>query len=346
MVNSKINDMHIENILKDMKKDNVQGYLLANFSNIKYISNYLPASFAFCVIKEDPIIYASKMDLELAEKNSTIEVKEFESFSSMIKDISGSIKNLAIEPSLEYSIFEKFKDDFDISAKTYINKQRAIKTPEEIFKIEQATNIAQQSFREINITQKHEQKTREDMVAFELNKFMIENGAEAESFDTIVTSGANSSLPHAVPTKNPLTNPLLIDWGAKYNGYCSDNTRTLVYTEKEHEIWDIVAEAHNKAISAIKPGVKCCEIDKVARDVISDYGFGDNFIHSTGHSVGLDIHESPSFSPKDETIIEKGMVITVEPGIYLEGEFGVRLEDTIAVDNIGRILGKLPLRIE
>ena len=120
----------------------------------------------------------------------------------------------------------------------------------------------------------------------------------------------------------------------------------MVYTEFQHEIWDIVAEAHDKAIKAIRPGMKCCEVDKVARDIIADYGYGDKFIHSTGHSLGLDIHETPGFSLRDETTVEEGMVITVEPGIYFEGEFGVRLEDTIAVSKRGNVIGDLPLNID
>ena len=148
-----------------------------------------------------------------------------------------------------------------------------------------------------------------------------------------------------IPEDKKLDQPILIDWGAIYGGYCSDNTRTMVYTEKQHEIWDIVAESHDKAIKAIKSGLKCCEVDKVARDIIKEYGYGDKFIHSTGHSLGLDIHETPGFSPRDDTIIEKGMVITVEPGIYLEGEFGVRLEDTIEISKRGNVIGDLPLDI-
>ena len=186
----------------------------------------------------------------------------------------------------------------------------------------------------------------EKEVAFDLVRHMIENGALKESFDTIVTSGPDSSLPHAIPQDKKLSQPILIDWGAIFEGYCSDNTRTMVHTEFQHEIWDIVAEAHDKAIKAIKPGLKCCDIDKVARDVISDYGYGDKFIHSTGHSLGLDIHETPGFSLRDETTIEEGMVITVEPGIYLEGEFGVRLEDTVAISRKASVIGDLPLKID
>lgn len=335
-------DLHINNILKNLEKDNVQAYLLTKFTNVEYISNYKPTSFAFCIIKENPIVYASGMDMEIAKRDSTIEVKEYESFELMIDELkSEGIKNLAIEPSLAFSSFEKFRDDFSITSKTYIDKQRMIKTPLEIERMTKATEIAQKSFLELDILNNN---GTEKEIAFDLVRLMIENGAEKESFDTIVTSGANSSLPHATPQAKKLEKPILIDWGCIYGGYCSDNTRTVVYTESQQEIWDIVAEAHDKAIKSIKPGIKCCDVDKVARDIIADYGYGDRFIHSTGHSLGLDIHETPGFSLRDDTVIEKGMVITVEPGIYLEGEFGVRLEDTVHISKRGNVIGNLPLK--
>ena len=337
-------DLHINNILKDLQKDDFQAYLLTKFTNVEYISDYRPTSFAFCIIKENPIIYASKMDMEIAKNNSTIEVREYESYEVMIGDLKkDGIKNLAIEPSLPFSTYVKLRDDFEIDSKTYIDKQRMIKTPQEVEKIAKATEIAQKSFLQLDILNN---KNTEKEIAFDLNRLMIENGASKESFDTIVASGPASSLPHAIPECKKLSQPILIDWGAIFEGYCSDNTRTMVYTEAQHEIWDIVAEAHDKAIKVIRPGLKCCEIDKVARDIITDYGYGDRFIHSTGHSLGLDIHETPGFSVRDETVIEKGMVITVEPGIYLEGEFGVRLEDTVEIAKRGKVIGDLPLRIE
>lgn len=336
--------MHITNILNNMEKEGFDGYLLANFSNINYLSGYNPTSFAFMVIKDDPIVYTSKMDLEIANKDSSIEIRAFDSFSVLVNDLKDcSIKSLAIEPSLEFSVYEKFRDDFEIASTDFINKERAIKSKEEISKIEKATEIAQDAFKRLNIT---ENQDSENIIAFNLERFMLEGGATNPSFETIVSRGATSSLPHSTPSSNSSGSPILIDWGAKYGGYCSDNTRTVVYTEKEHEIFDIVLDAHDKTISNMKAGMKCCEVDKIARDIITDYGYGDSFIHSTGHSLGLDIHENPSFSTKDETVLEKGMVMTVEPGIYLEGEFGVRLEDTVAIGSNVRVLGKLPIRIE
>ena len=336
-------DVHINNILKDLEKDNFQAYLLTQFTNVEYISGYRPTSFAFCIIKENPIIYASGMDMELANRDSSIEVRKYESFEAIVDELkSEGIKRIAIEPSLPFSTYVKMRDDFEVDSKTYIDRQRMIKTCDEIEKIARATEIAQKSFLQLDILNNN---GTEKEVAFDLVRFMIENGASKESFDTIVTSGSTSSLPHAIPQANRLSQPILIDWGAIFEGYCSDNTRTMVYTERQHEIWDIVAEAHDKAIGAIRPGIKCCEVDRVARDIIREYGYGDKFIHSTGHSLGLDIHETPGFSIRDETVIEEGMVITVEPGIYLEGEFGVRLEDTVAISKRANVIGDLPLDI-
>ena len=337
-------DFHVNNILNDLRNDDFHAYLITQFTNVEYMSGYRPTSFAFCIIKEEPVIYASGMDMELANRDSRIEVKEYESFENIVSELKQEgVKKLAIEPTLPYSSYVRFRDDFEIDSKTYVDKQRMIKSPQEIESITKATEIAQKSFLQLDILNNN---ASEKEIAFDLNRFMIENGASKESFDTIVTSGPNSSLPHAIPQDKKLEQPILIDWGAIYGGYCSDNTRTMVFTESQHEIWDIVAEAHDKAIKAIKPGIKCCEVDKVARDIISDYGYGDRFIHSTGHSLGLDIHETPGFSLRDETIIEEGMVITVEPGIYLEGDFGVRLEDTVSISKRANVIGDLPLKID
>ena len=133
-------ESHVDNILNDLKKDDFQAYLLTQFTNVEYISGYRPTSFAFCIIKDDPIIYASKMDMELANNNSSIEVIEYESFDAIVEDLKGQgIRNMAIEPTLPFSTYVRFRDDFKIDSKTYVDKQRMIKTSDEIEKIQMAT---------------------------------------------------------------------------------------------------------------------------------------------------------------------------------------------------------------
>lgn len=334
----------LENIIKKLEENNFDGMILLNFNNIKYVSNYYPSSFALCVLKKNPIIFVSKMDMELAKKKSSMDLMEFESFSQ-INDFfkENNLKNLAIERNLTIGMFKKLEKYVNLNIVDFIEKERMIKTPEEINNLEKAVNIAHKSIKELEILNKYDRGISEWELSYELGYLMRENGAEEESFETIIATGSNSSLPHAKTSKNQLKTPILIDWGCKFKGYCSDTSRTLVFNEKQEEIFEIVLEAYNFAIKSVKSGIIASNIDKIARSIISDYGYGKNFIHSTGHSLGLDIHELPSISEKDETILEKNMVITIEPGIYIENNFGVRIEDMIIVKkNKGEIIGNLP----
>ena len=335
-------DFHIKNIIKKLEEKDLDAMLVANFNNIYYLSGYLSTSFAFLILKENPIIFVSGMDLENANNSSSIDIVKYESFDKMIEYLKEEgIKNLAIESDLTANVYEKFRD-FNLSISDCISTERMIKTDDEIEKIFKATDIAHKSLLELDVRSKQENAALEWECAYELGYLMRKNGASVESFDTIFASGPVSSLPHSSPRQHPLDTPVLVDYGCKFEGYCSDTTRTFIYTERQEEISNIVLEAHDKAIAAVKSGVKACEVDKVARDIITEYGFGDNFIHSTGHSLGLDIHESPSVSMKDQTVLEKNMIVTIEPGIYLEGEFGIRIEDMVLVDKKGKLIGDLP----
>ncbi|MBQ2962021.1 aminopeptidase P family protein [Methanobrevibacter sp.] len=337
-----IHRFHINNILKKLEEKDQDAMLVANFNNIHYLSGYLSTSFAFLIIKEYPIIFVSGMDMEIARDTSSIDIVKYESFDVMIKYLKEEgIKNLAIESDLTANVYQKF-NDFNLSISDAISTERMIKSDDEVERILKATDIAHKSLIELDVRSKQEKGAEEWECAYELGYLMRKNGASIESFDTIFASGSVSSLPHSTPRQHILETPVLVDYGCKFEGYCSDTTRTFLYTERQEEISDIVLEAHDKAIDAVKAGVKACEVDKVARDIITEYGYGDNFIHSTGHSLGLDIHENPSVSLKDQTVLENNMIITIEPGIYLEGEFGIRIEDMVLVDKKGKLIGDLP----
>ena len=335
-------NFHINNILKKLEEKELDAMLVANFNNIYYLSGYLSTSFAFLILKENPIIFVSGMDMENASNTSSIDIVKFESYKQMIEYLKEEeIKNLAIESDLTANVYEKF-NDFKLTISDVIARERMIKTNDEIEKILKATDIAHKSLLELDVRDKQEKGALEWECAYELGYLMRKNGASVESFDTIFASGPVSSLPHSTPRQHALETPVLVDYGCKFEGYCSDTTRTFLYTERQEEISSIVLEAHDKAIDAVREGVKACEVDKVARDIITEYGYGDNFIHSTGHSLGLDIHESPSVSLKDQTVLENNMIVTIEPGIYLEGEFGIRIEDMVLVDKKGKLIGNLP----
>lgn len=335
-------NFRINNILKKLKEKDQDAMLVANFNNIYYLSGYLSTSFAFLIIKEYPIIFVSGMDMENAKNTSSIDIVKYESFDVMIKYLKEEgIKNLAIESDLTANVYQKFKD-FNLTISDAISTERMVKSDGEIKKILKATEIAHKSLIELDVRDKQEKGKEEWECAYELGYLMRKNGASVESFDTIFASGPISSLPHSTPRQHALETPVLVDYGCKFEGYCSDTTRTFLYTERQEEISDIVLEAHDNAIDAVKAGVKACEVDKVARDIITEYGYGDNYIHSTGHSLGLDIHENPSVSLKDQTVLENNMIVTIEPGIYLEGEFGIRIEDMVLVDKKGKLIGDLP----
>ena len=152
-------DIHVGNILNDLKRDGFQAYLLTKFANVEYISGYRPTSFAFCIIKDEPVIYTSGMDMEIANRDSCIEVKKYESFGDIVNVLKQEgVKKLAIEPTLPFSTYAKFRDDFEVDSKTYVDKQRMIKTSQEIEKITKATEIAQKSFLQLDVLNKMVQK--------------------------------------------------------------------------------------------------------------------------------------------------------------------------------------------
>jgi Xaa-Pro aminopeptidase len=171
---------------------------------------------------------------------------------------------------------------------------------------------------------------------------MVNRGVE-EAFSTIVATGPNTALPHAIPgpRKSRSGEFLLIDMGVKANFYHSDMTRTVAVGSKnaldaqDREIYEIVREAQAHAIAKIKPGVKCADVDREARSFITNAGYGDAFGHGLGHGVGLDIHEGPTLSPRSTEILREGMVVSVEPGIYLPGKAGVRIEDLVVLTRDG-----------
>jgi len=185
-------------------------------------------------------------------------------------------------------------------------------------------------------------------IASDLEFFARSLGAEGMSFETIVASGRRSALPHGRPTeaKLPRNGFVTLDFGVILNGYCSDMTRTVYVgkpSRQELLAYDVVLEAQEQAVAAVRPGVTCGEVDEAARSVLSKAGLAKFFTHSTGHGLGLEIHEQPRVAAKQDTVLQPGMVVTIEPGIYMEGKFGIRIEDMVAVTKDGgKILTPAP----
>jgi Xaa-Pro aminopeptidase len=217
-------------------------------------------------------------------------------------------------------------------------KHRRVKTEAEIKKIRKAQKITDDAFSFV-LTLINEDRTEVE-IASEIEHFMRKSGADGLAFDTIAVSGKNSSLPHGVPTTSKLVKDsfFTMDYGAKVDGYCSDMTRTVVLGKADDEmkrIYNTVLTAQSEAMKFIRAGVSCKDADAVARKVISDAGYGEYFSHSLGHSLGLEIHELPSLSTKSEDILVSGNIVTVEPGIYIPGRYGVRIENMVLVTENG-----------
>lgn len=227
---------------------------------------------------------------------------------------------------------------------------RQVKDNKEVTSLKKAVDIAQRAFRRLR--RYIEPGRTESELAARLDHFMRLYGASGSSFPTICAAGANSALPHAVPGSSEIRQgrAVLFDWGAVVDGYRSDLTRTLFVGRippRLRRVYSVVLEAQQRAIEAIRPGVQCDHVDAIAREVIGKAGFGKQFGHGLGHGIGLHIHEYPVLSGRCSTVLEEGMVVTVEPGVYIPGTGGVRIEDDVLVTASGsEVLSTLPKDID
>jgi Xaa-Pro aminopeptidase len=215
---------------------------------------------------------------------------------------------------------------------------RATKDPGEISMIRRALAIAGKA---LTTGTRRLAGERENAIAARIQTAIRDGGGDDESFPTIVASGPRGALPHGLPTRRRIGGGdlVVIDYGVRYKGYCSDLTRTYSpakWDKKSKEIYRIVLEAQRKSLDAVGPGKKASEVDAAARNIIERAGFGKYFGHGTGHGVGLEIHEKPTISPRSGEILQPGMVFTIEPGIYIQNFGGVRIEDMVLVTPSGR----------
>ena len=240
--------------------------------------------------------------------------------------------------------FEKYQkafEDIEVSADAKISdlilELRSVKSEGELKSIREAQRLTDETFS--YILERIEKGRTEKEIMLDMEFFIRKQGSCGVAFDFIVVSGKNSSLPHGVPTDKKIENGdfITMDFGAVVNDYRSDMTRTVAVgtvSDEQRKVYDTVLKAQTKALEAIKSGAVCRDIDKIARDIINKE-YNGCFGHGLGHSVGIEIHESPSFSPRCDTILKPNMVMTVEPGIYLENKFGVRIEDMVFVTEMG-----------
>jgi len=228
----------------------------------------------------------------------------------------------------------------------FSHKKRMIKSKDELELIKKAVFLGAKAFEEFK--KDIEENLDEYELSYRFKERLTNRGRRALSFEPIVAINENAAKPHAIVTdkKVKMNDLLLLDAGVKYKRYCSDRTRTISITnqlsmskeqkfkdKKIQKAYDVVRKAQEAAIKAIKVGEKISTLDKIAREIIADAGYGKYFVHSLGHGVGLDIHEMPFVNSKNDTLIQNGMVFTIEPGIYIPGEFGIRIEDMVMISD-------------
>ena len=250
---------------------------------------------------------------------------------------------LGFETSLPFGIHARLREALPgrielVAVDGVVESMRAVKQPDEVERIRAATALADAAFR--NVLERGLVGRTEHEVALDLEFEMRRLGAERPSFEPVVAAGPHGALPHAAPREIPIEagQMVVVDWGAQLDGYCSDCTRTLAAgppDDNEREIYGLVLQAQLAGLSAVRPGVTGRDADAAARDVIEAAGHGERFGHGLGHGVGLDIHEEPRLSQSSEAELEPGNVVTVEPGIYLSGLGGIRIEDLVVVTDDG-----------
>ena len=332
----------------------MNNYIVRDESAIYYEANYSSDNALFLKLgSESFLLTDSRYEIEAKESVESgvsvlITKNLYKLANSIIKN--SKVKKIIYDPK-EWNIlsFRELSDNLNINFKEIVDfshKKRIIKNQYELELLSTSAKLGAEAFNRLAKSIKF--KKDEYSLTYRAKEALSKKGKYELSFEPIVAINENSAKPHAMPTSKRLKKGdlLLVDAGLKYKRYCSDRTRTIFAkdnfsftinqkfnSKKIQKIYDTVLKAHDVAISKARSGLKAKKIDSFARDIISKAGFGDYFVHSTGHGVGLDIHEMPYINSKSDTIIEDGMVYTIEPGIYIPNEFGVRIEDMVAMVN-------------
>ena len=329
----------LSKIIDYTKEQNLDGVLLTSMPNVFYVSGFTGDNVVLFISADKQILITdSRYTLQAREQSPHFQV--ITAKGSLVGELADfNLKNLGFEAdSVTCAQLDSFKNSIkDCSFKDcsgFLKEIRTVKTEEEIALIRKAAQIADSAFKHICTIAKV--GMTENDIALELEFFMRKNGAEGVSFPTIVAAGDHGAMPHAEPGDRVIKDGdcVVMDFGCKYKGYCSDMTRTVFFGRAEEEqvkVYNAVLSAQKAALAQIKAGV-CENIpDKAARDALEKEGLEKYFTHSLGHGVGVQIHEDPRMAPKCTGVLKENMLVTVEPGVYIDGFVGVRIEDLVVV---------------
>jgi Xaa-Pro aminopeptidase len=344
----------------------IKGFLVTDLVNIRYLSGFRGSSaFILLTRKKNVFVTDFRYREQASGELSGTDGRAGETDWDIVIEKGGRLKTirnlvhrfgigvLGFESTISYESYEGLlKCGVSlVPLKGYVEKIREVKDREELRFIKDAVKRAEDAF--VDIKGYIRQGAREKAIALRLEERLEKRGCNHLPFDIIVASGANSAMPHARASEKKLSpgDLVVVDWGGESGGYCSDMTRTLLLRggnlSKKKEIYSLVLRANMAAVAAAVPGIETRVVDKAARDVIKRAGYDKFFGHGTGHGVGLEVHELPRVTWTKSESIKEGMVFTIEPGIYMEGMGGVRIEDMILVKAKGaELLTGLPRKLE
>lgn len=350
-----------QQLVANLAETGADGMLISNIKNIRYLTGFTgSAAYLFLSSQQQILASDARYSIQLEQECSDLEVDIRDVASTLLDSTVRLVQSFGWE-TLAIESARLSKADFDelqsrlngvrlIDTTQVVERLRMIKDETEIAAIRKSVQVNQTAFQNAVAAASPEQTERE--FSFVLEAEMRKLGARRFAFDPIVGVGPRAALPHGRPSDVKLgsASNFLVDWGANVDGYLSDLCRMVITGAPEPkfvEIYDTVLRAQTAAIAQIQPGIEARTVDAAARSVIEEAGFGDFFQHGSGHSFGLEIHEKPFMSPSSDVILAAGMVLTVEPGIYLPGIAGVRIEDDVLVTDSGyEVLSNLPKDLE
>lgn len=355
-------DSRIESLRRMLSSEPVDAILVSSPLNVRYLTGFTGESCVLIVSRIRVIAVSDfRYEEQLREECTGLELfirpvgqKLWEAVAEVVEKLG--ISNLGFEASAmlvseQLRLRELLPTTGSVGLTDLVEKLRAIKDEDEIILIREAIRAAERAFRMLR--DGLDPGDTEIRMADLLDTYLKRCGSSKPAFDTIVAAGARSALPHATPSADRRVGDagfLLVDWGATVSGYRSDLTRMIVtgnVGEDFQQVYRVVLEAQARAIAAFRPGVSAKAVDADVRSFIERAGFGGKFGHGLGHGIGLAIHESPSIRPDSEDILEPGMVITVEPGIYLPDWGGIRIEDDVLITSEGcEVLTNLPKSLD
>ncbi len=343
-----MSDSRINSIKRCLNRHDLSHILISDLIDIEYISGFKASNLTLLISSRKKILFTDFRYRDVAEKfcrkNTQWQFVEIKGKDySFLKEFINGNNRVGIQANVltieEYDTLRKILKNVKlIKLGDEISEISTIKKKDEIRALQRAATIGDKSFSEL-ITRVKAGMT-EQCIADLLLTLCKKNGSEKPSFDPIVLFGANSALPHGIPSKRKLKKGdwMLFDFGCTVKGYGSDITRTIVFgtaSRKQRKIYSIVKAAQENARNVVRPGVTAEAIDYCARSIIEDAGYGEAFGHATGHGLGLRVHENPRINKNNKTVLQKDMVFTIEPGIYLSRFGGVRIEDMVVVTEKG-----------